>query len=191
MIIHSIKEWLTSLLFYLFYLLFFFFILHKINYNRSTCVKKIQRKRKKLILFLKILNQNASLTSKKGIKDGGWAPLSPGQVGDVERAREWESVVRGRGMVGVTRIEACYWLWKNTLGSGAEREGRRGGRHPLIFEPRFPAGVMATVHRAFSPSVIPPLSCSSLAATQPSLFSSCRLITPSAACWGSSDSMTS
>lgn len=75
-----------------------------------------------------------------------------------ERVRECgEREGQRAGSVGVTRIEACYWLWKNTLGSGAEREGRRGGRHPLIFEPRFPAGVMATVHRAFSPSVIPPL----------------------------------
>lgn len=87
-----------------------------------------------------------------------------------------------RGMLLI--MEKYPWL------RGGKR-GSQGGRHPLIFEPRFPAGVMATVHRAFSPSVIPPLSCSSLAATQPSLFSACRLITPSAACWGSSDSMTS
>lgn len=158
------------------------------------CQKNTEKK-KKIDSFFKDSKPECILNIEER-DQGRWLSATVTWTGwrcrEGERVRECgEREGQKAGMVGVTRIEACYWLWKNTLGSGAEREGRRGGRHPLIFEPRFPAGVMATVHRAFSPSVIPPLSCSSLAATQPSLFSSCRLITPSAACWGSSDSMTS
>jgi hypothetical protein len=63
-----------------------------------------------------------------------WAPLLPEQVSDVD-VEEWEREGGGgwwRGQaspLSVTRIEVCYWLWKNTPGSEwLEKWGGGGDR---------------------------------------------------------------
>lgn len=112
-----------------------------------------------MIFFLKILNPECIFNIEER-DQGQWLSATVTWTGwrcrEGERVRVWreggaESRLgrcdENRGMLLI--MEKYPWL------RGGKR-GSQGGRHPLIFEPRFPAGVMATVHRAFSPSVIPP-----------------------------------